>query len=74
MRRRCHHDLQGQQDPREEEDGTPPGDLFLFLFSLFPSLGLWYPILSPWVYKREGRAPFREIDRPIDRAVEASSN
>jgi len=40
VRHRCHHDLQGQRDPHKEEDGTPPGALLLFLFSLFPSLGL----------------------------------
>ena len=33
VRRRCHHDLQGQRDLREEEDGAHPGALFLFPFS-----------------------------------------
>ena len=32
VRCRCHHDLQGQRDPHEEEDNTPLKALFLFLF------------------------------------------
>ena len=63
VRRRCHHDLQGQRDPREEGDGTPPGALFLFLFSLFSSLGLWYHVLPAWSIKgKVGHRSERERD------------
>ena len=56
VRRRCHHDLQGQRDPHEEDDGTPPGALFSLSFSLFPSAVT--PAFS-WPIKGKAGRPIR---------------
>ena len=88
--RRPHVCCSGQQDPgatplppRSIGSAGPtrrggrhtPRSLISLSFSLFPSLDLWYPVISPWSIK--GKARHRsegEIDRSIDRLVEASNN
>ena len=80
--RRPHVCCSGQQDPgttplppRSTVSARPmrrggrhtSGALFLFLFFLFPSLGLWYPVISPWSIKE--KAEHRsERDRSTDRS------
>ena len=57
IRRRCHHDLQSQRDPHEEENDSPPGALFLFPFFLFPSA---ITLSFPWPIKEKAERPTKK--------------
>ena len=66
----------GSAGPTRRGGRHTPGSLISLSFSPLPFSRSLVSCSLPLVYKREGSAPFREreINRPIDRAVEALSN